>query len=99
MPEYYSVQINEFAERHFIKSFQKKYKTNWEVTLKAIVYQLERIDKFLLTDKAEIIIDGEIQIIKTKFRIASSKESAKTSGHRCIVALHTKTKQIFVLLI
>ena len=100
MESNYSVQIEGFAERHFIKSFQKKYNKKWDFTLCAIVAQLERIDNFLNTDKAEIIINSEdIKIIKTEFTIAGSKESAKSSGNRCIVAWNTKERFVAVLLV
>ncbi|MCR4279690.1 MAG: hypothetical protein NUV78_03070 [Candidatus Zambryskibacteria bacterium] len=100
MQSNYSVQIEEFAERHFIKSFEKKYKSHWDITLRAITAQLERIDALLLTDKAEIIcdIDG-IRIVKTKFRIVKTKESAKSSGNRCIVAWHHEKQFVSVLLV
>ena len=96
----YSVQIEAFAERHFIKGFQKKYKMWWNSTLLAIVAELERIDTLLLTDRAETICDvGGIKIIKTKFRVAKTKESAKTSGNRCIVAWHESKQLVIVLLV
>lgn len=96
----YAVQIEDFAERHFIKSFQKKHKTHWDVTLRAIIAQLERIDSLLLTDKAETVCDaGEVKIIKTEFKIAASKESAKTSGNRCVVAWYPKKQCVSILLV
>ncbi|OGD67530.1 hypothetical protein A2442_04165 [Candidatus Campbellbacteria bacterium RIFOXYC2_FULL_35_25] len=95
----YSVQIEEFAERHFIKKFKKKYNSQWDVTLKSIIFELERIDNLLKTDRAEIITDGDIKIIKTEFRIAKSKESAKTSGNRCIVAWGKDGGSVSILLV
>jgi len=96
----YSVQIEDFAERHFIKSFKKKYNNHWDVTLRAIVFELERIDNLLLTNKADMIIDnGDVKIIKTEFKIAGSNESAKTSGNRCIVAWKKEDNCVFVLLV
>ncbi len=96
----YSVQIENFAKRHFIKSFQKKHKSHWDVTLIAIIAELERIDNLLLTDKAEIITDTEdVKIIKTKFSIVKSKESAKASGNRCIVAWYPDKQYVSILLV
>ncbi len=96
----YSVKIETFAERHFIKSFQKKYKIQWDFTLRAIVAELERIDTLLLTDRAETICDvGDIKIIKTKFKVAKTKVSAKKSGNRCIVAWHKDNQLVFILLV
>jgi hypothetical protein len=100
MDSNYSVRIEAFAGKHFIKSFEKKYKKHWDITMRAIVFELERIDNLLLTDRAETIIDADIvKIVKTKFRIVNSKESAKTSGNRCIVAWHKKDKFVNVLLV
>jgi hypothetical protein len=96
----YTVRIEKYAERHFIDNFEKKYRSHWDVTLKAITFELEHIDSFLLTDKAEIISDLDgIKIIKTKFAVAKSGVSAKSSGNRCIVAVHEKTKTVCVLLV
>lgn len=95
----YSVQIEDFAERHFIKRFRKKYNNQWDITLRAIILELERIDNLLLTNKANIIIDSDIKIIKTEFKIAGSKESAKTSGNRCIAAWHKNDNFVSILLV
>jgi hypothetical protein len=94
------VQIEEFAERHFIKNFQKKYKSHWDSTLVSITAELERIDNLLLTDRAETICDaGVVRIIKTKFRVSGTKESATTSGNRCIVVWNTDKQLVSVLLV
>jgi|SRR3989344_1082768 len=96
----YSVRIEKYAERHFINSFEKKYLGHWDFTIKAIVFALERIDSLLQTDKAEIISDRDgIKIIKTKFTVAKSGESAKASGNRCIVAWHKDKQFVSVLLV
>lgn len=96
----YSVQIEGFAERHFIKSFEKKHKTYWDFTLRAIIAELERIDVLLLTSRAETICDaGDIKIVKTKFTVAGTKKSANISGNRCIVAWHENKQYVSVLLV
>ncbi|MBP6866570.1 MAG: hypothetical protein KBC12_03465 [Candidatus Pacebacteria bacterium] len=96
----FSVQFEDFTERYFIKSFAKKYKNNWELTRRAIIEMLERIDSLLLTDKAETITDiGNIKIIKTKFRVFGTNESAKTSGNRCIVSADYTKREVRVLLV
>lgn len=100
MPGNYSVQIGKFAQRHFIKSFEKKHHARWDITLRAITAQLERIDRLLETDAAETISDrGEVKIIKTKFRVAGTTESAKASGNRCIVAWVPDKQLVHVLLV
>jgi len=96
----YSVQIEDFAESHFIKSFKKKYKIHWDVTLLAIIAELERLDMLLKTDRAETICDvGDTKIIKTKFKVHKTKESATTSGNRCIVAWDKRKQIVSVLLV
>jgi hypothetical protein len=96
----YSVTVEDFAERHFIKSFQKKYTTFWSITLRAIIAEFERVDMLLETEKAEIIsISGIVKIIKTEFKIAGTKESAKSSGNRCIIAVDEKMKKVSILLV
>lgn len=96
----YSVLVEKYAEDHFIKSFEKKYKDHWDVTLNAIIFGLERIDSLLKTDKAETISDWDgIKLVKTKFKVAKSNESALSSGNRCIVAWHLDKKFVRVLLV
>ena len=97
----YAVVIESFAERHFIKGFAKKYKKAWDVTLRAIMEELRRSDALLgQGNSIETIVDqSHIKIIKTEFRVASTKESKHSSGNRCIVALHTETMAAFVLLV
>lgn len=96
----YSVRIEKYAERHFIKGFEKKYNTHWEVTLKAIIIGLERIDMLLKTDKAETISDmNGVAIVKTMFAVAKSNVSAKSSGNRCIVAWHKERQFVSILLV
>ena len=96
----YSTQVEEFAERYFIKKFHKKYQGKWDTTMVAIKAQLSRIDSLLLTDKADTVVDGgDVKIIKTEFRVMGTKESAKSSGNRCIVAWHQKELLVFILLV
>lgn len=96
----FSVQIEKFAESHFIKSFKKKYKGNWDITLKSLVEMLERIHALLNTTKAEIISDqGDIKFVKVEFRVFGTNESAKTSGNRCIVAVNYEKFEVRVLLV
>lgn len=96
----YSVRIEKFAERHFIKSFERKYKNHWQVTLRAIIAGLERIDLLITTSRAETICDVYgVKIIKTEFRVDRTKESAKMSGNRCIVAWHHEKQFVAILLV
>jgi hypothetical protein len=97
----YTVIIHEYSKRHYIKSFQSKYKIKWDVTLTSLIFELERIDRVLgLTSKAEIIVAKQEQcIIKVDFKIAGTNESAKTSGDRAIVHVDHNKKICSILLV
>jgi hypothetical protein len=96
----YSVIVERFAENHFIKKFNKKYKKAWDVTWQALIEQYKRIDPLFNTSIAETIIKStKIKIVKTEFRIAGTKQSRKGSGNRCILAIHNDSKVVSVLLV
>ncbi len=96
----YTVATEHFAERHFIKNFKKKYKTAWDITWRAMIEEFKRTDALFDTSIVETIIDVDnIKIVKTEFRIAGSKKSRKSSGNRCIVAVHRDTRMVYVLLV
>jgi hypothetical protein len=96
----HSVIVEYFAERHFIKKFKKKYKKAWDITWRAINEELKRIDSLFETSIAGVIIDSEnIKIVKTEFRVAGTKQSRKSSGNRCIVAVQKDINMVYVLLV
>jgi len=96
----YSITVQPFAERHYLKNFRKKYKGAWDITWRAICEELQRFDSLLETTIAEIITkNSNIGIAKTEFRVASTKESRKSSGNRCIVAIQKDTSAINILLV
>ena len=96
----YSVMVEHFAERHFIKNFKKKYKKAWDITWQAVNEELKRIDSLFETSIAEIIIDNEnIKIVKTQFRVAGTKQSRKSSGNRYIIAVQKDISMVYVLLV
>ena len=96
----YEVIIEPFAERHFIKSFAKKYKGAWDFTFRFVQKEFEQIDLLFLKNTAETIFDSEnIKICKTEFKISFTQESRHSSGNRCIVAVHKNTNKVCVLLV
>ena len=99
--DFYIVQVTKFAEGHFIKGFEKKYKKAWDVTRKAIESMLERIGPLLgKTDKAEIISVKEgHKLLKMDFRVAGTNQSAKSSGNRLIAWINEEAKTCLVLLV
>ena len=96
----YIVVLESFAERHFMKSFAKKYKGAWDFTWKYLGKEFEQIDLLFLRNTAEIIgFSKEIKLCKTEFKIAGTDQSRHGSGNRCIVAIHADTKIVNVLLV
>lgn len=96
----YTVVFEPFSEKHFIKSFAKKYKGAWDFTLKFLAQEFEQIDLLFLKNTAETIVDStEIKICKTEFKIAGTQESRHGSGNRCIVAIHKNIDKVCVLLV
>jgi len=99
--ENFEVLVEEFAERHFIKQFHKKYKNAWDITEYAIIVELQRIDNILgCNDYVEIIKSNcDLKLIKLNFKIAGTKESKKSSGNRVIAVVNMKTRTCRVLLV
>lgn len=96
----YTVNIEEYAHRHFIKKFSKKYGRAWDITIEALVRELQSFEVILEKSIAEIITqDSSIKIIKTEFSVAGTKKSRHGSGNRCIVAMHDEQRLINVLLV
>jgi len=96
----YSVVVEKYAERHYLKGFRKKYKSAWEISWRAVIEELKRLDSLLTTSIAEEIIDqGNFRIIKSEFRVAGTNQSRRASGNRCIAAVHRDTNVIYVLLV
>lgn len=96
----YSVVINQYAERHFIKTFKKKYGRAWDITIETIIRELQSFDVLLIRSIAEVITQTvNIQICKVEFKIAGSNQSRRGSGNRCIIAVHKDKGLISVLLI
>ena len=96
----YTVLVTPFAERHYIKSFKKKYKTAWDKTWFGMKRNFVSFDTLFELKIAETITEkSNIKICKTKFRVAGTKQSKSGSGNRCIIALHAKTKEVHILLV
>ena len=96
----YTVVFEPFSEKHFIKSFAKKYKGAWDFTLKFLSQEFEQIDLLFLKNTAETIVDSvEVKICKTEFKIAGTQESRHGSGNRCIVAIHKDANKVCILLV
>lgn len=96
----YVARIEPFAERHYVKSFAKKYKGAWEITLKGLLAEFKNFEVLILKSNATTIVHAEtIRIFKVDFRVHGTKESRRSSGNRYIVALHTDTVDARILLV
>lgn len=95
------VIFESFAERHFIRTFAKKYKGAWDTTLSFILEEFKFFDVLFNKSIAEYITDknADIAICKTEFKISGTRESRHGSGNRCIVAIHKKINRVYVLLV
>jgi hypothetical protein len=97
----YQVIVESFAERHFIKTFAKKYKGAWDTTFNFLLTELKFIEALFPKSTAEYITnkDADIVICKTEFKIVGTQESRHGSGNRCIVAIHKIENKVKVLLV
>jgi hypothetical protein len=102
----YAVKLEKFAESHYCRNFEKKYKgKQWAITLKAIKEMLSRYDNLApnhrsVSSKLDVICPcGDYMIIKLDFTIAGSNISAKSSGNRVIAAVSTQLREVRVLLV
>jgi hypothetical protein len=102
----YSVFIEKFVDRHFIRNFAKKYKgKQWDITMVAIREILSRFDNIAPNNisadsKLDIICPcHNYLLIKLDFKIAGSNVSAKSSGNRVIAAVDTANKVVKILII
>lgn len=96
----YCVGIEKYAERHFIKSFAKKYGKAWDITIEALKRELQSFEVLLLKTIAEIIVENEeFKISKIEFKVAGTDESRHGSGNRCIIAINNQDNSIKILLL
>jgi len=99
--EDYRVFFTAFAERHFMKRFEKDYKgKRWTVTLDSIFQNLKRVYSMQKTQQVDELKYGkDCKLFKYDFTIAQSGVSPKASGNRCIVFLDTEHHRQDVLMI
>ena len=98
----YNVVFEPFAERHFMKSFAKKYKSSWTKTRDYIESMCGRIDNVMESQRADLITvssDGRYRLVKLDFAIFGVKVSPKKSGNRCILCVDDKLRLVRVLLV
>lgn len=96
----YTVNIEKFAERHYVKNFEKKYHRAWDITIEALVREFQSFDILLDRSIAEVITETQaLKICKVEFKVAGTNFSRHGSGNRCIVAVHKDSGTVNVLLV
>jgi len=96
----YRVEIEEFAERHYIKKFLKKYKDKWNATERTIITICERIDNTLKYNRADLISEiGSCKLVKLDFSVEGTHLSPKSSGNRCILVCDEDFWHVRILLV
>ena len=97
---YYSILVGEYAKKHYIKPFNKKYKTVWWKTFETIENMLSRIDAFSKTSKVnKIHICDSWYIAKCEFNIEWMRISTKASWNRLIVYVNEINNEVTILLV
>ena len=96
----YSVQFEPFAERHYVKNFQKDYLDKWLATERTIIAVCERIDNMLLYSRADLIVaSGCYKLVKLDFAVEGTRISPKASGNRCILFIDEEVRAVKILLV
>jgi hypothetical protein len=100
MGENYSVNFDEYCERHYIKSFEKKYHQAWVKTRITIEDVCRRIDNMLLYNRADLIAAvDEYKLVKLDFAVQGTRVSPKASGNRCILVVDEMRHNVDILLV
>ncbi len=97
----YTVTIEQYAERHYVKNFEKKYNKAWAVTLKAVLEQFKRFDLLIgnFSSTEIILTKGNYLLLKHEFRVHQTKDSAKASGNRAIIFVDEVKRECQILLV
>ncbi len=96
----YRVIFDNYAERHFVKNFEKKYRSQWDRTRNDILFMCEHIHNMLKTNRADLIsMSDNFRLVKLDFAIFGIKISPKASGNRCILLLDDRNAIVRVLLV
>ena len=97
----YDVIFEPFTERHYVRTFAKKYKQAWERTISGLILEFTFVDLLFKKSIAESITDknADIVICKTEFKIAGTNVSRHASGNRCVIAIHKNENKVCVLFV
>jgi len=100
MEHNYNVYFDQFCERYYIKTFEKKYKGAWSKTRLDIEEVCKRIDAILKYNRADLISSaGHYKLVKLDFAVEGTKISPKSSGNRCIIVIDEEIRSVRILLV
>jgi len=96
----YSVEFDDYTVRHYVKSFEKKYKTAWNKTQDDLTEVCRRIDSMLEYKRADLIASvDQYKLVKLDFAVEGTRVSPKSSGNRCILVINEDLRSVRVLLV
>ena len=94
--EDYRIFFSPYAQRHYMKRFEKDYKgRRWAVTKDSIYQDLKRVHAIQQSQQVKELRSSEgCKLFKYEFSVAQSGVSSKKSGNRCVIFLdETKHRQ------
>jgi hypothetical protein len=101
MSSKYTVTLDEYTERHFIKNFKKKYSDRaWQFTetaLKAVCVNFEETVQLDLCDTISHL--ENLRLCKLDFAVAGTGKSPKSSANRCILVANVEKHTVHIVLI
>ena len=99
--EFYLVHIEPFAQKHFIKRFERDYPgKRWIVTLDSIREDLKRVRALVRSSQVdELKHASSYGLFKYDFAVALTQKSPKASGNRCLVFLDSSCHHLRILLL
>lgn len=96
----YNVEFEPFAERYYIKAFEKKYKSAWVKTRADVEEVCRRIDAMLEYRRADLISSvDQYKLVKLDFAVEGTRISPKKSGNRCILLIDEDVRLVRVLMV
>lgn len=101
-PSKYRVEFSTFSQRHYVKDFAKRYKSNWAKTRVDIVDICARIDRMLALGRQQAALikaAGDHKLVKLAFAVEGTGKSPKNSGHRAIILVDEAKRRVIVLMV
>jgi len=96
----YNVVFEDYTNKHYVKTFAKKYKSAWDRTQKDIEAVCRHIDSMLAYKRADLIKEcGQYKLVKLDFAVEGTRISPKASGNRCILCIDETIRQVRILLV